>query len=109
MGPSGRAAEALRAYRSVLKATRKSFAGDTLMLRESAAEVRKKFEENRDVTSETEVQRLLEEAREASHFISTMIVQAKLNDRGGYEVKLEKVHADATLEVPSEELLKKSR
>ena len=80
----GRAAEALRAYRSVLRATRKSFAGDTLMLRESAAEARKKFEENRHVTSEAEVQRLLEEAREASQFISTMIVQAKLNERGGY-------------------------
>lgn len=105
----GRAAEALRAYRSVLRATRKSFAGDTLMLRESAAEVRKKFEENRDVTSDAEVQRLLEEAREASHFISTMIVQAKLNERGGYEVKLDTQHADATLELPSEELLKKSR
>ncbi|XP_027098784.1 mitochondrial zinc maintenance protein 1, mitochondrial [Coffea eugenioides] len=105
----GRAAEALRAYRSVLRATRKSFAGDTLMLRESAAEARKKFEENRHVTSEAEVRRLLEEAREASQFISTMIVQAKLNERGGYEVKLDKQHADATLELPSEELLKKSR
>lgn len=81
---SGRAAEALRAYRAVLRATRKSFAGDTVMLKGSAEEVRKKFEENRHVTSEEAIQRLLEEAREASHFISTMIVQAKLNDRGGY-------------------------
>lgn len=81
---SGRAAEALRAYRAVLRATRKSFAGDTVMLKGSAEEVRKKFEENRHVTSEEEIQRLLEEAREASHFISTMIVQARLNDRGGY-------------------------
>lgn len=54
------------------------------MLKESAKEIRKKFEENRHVTSNTEIQRLLEEAREASHFISTMIVQAKLNDHGGY-------------------------
>lgn len=76
--------EAVRAYRAVLRATRKTFAGDTLMLRESAAEVRKKFEENRHVTSAADLNRLLEEAREASHFISTMIVQAKLNERGGY-------------------------
>ncbi|KZV21551.1 Complex 1 family protein [Dorcoceras hygrometricum] len=76
--------EALSAYRAVLRATRRTFAGDTLMLRESAAEVRKKFEENRHVTSAADLQRLLEEAREASHFISNMIVQAKLNDRGGY-------------------------
>lgn len=106
---SARVAEALKAYRQVLRATRKSFAGDAIMLRESAAEIRKKFEENRHVSSEAEVQKLLEEAREASHFISTMIVQAKLNDRGGYEVMLGKDHAGATLEVPSEELLKKSR
>lgn len=81
---SGRAYEALRAYRSVLKATRKTFAGDTVMLRESAAEVRKKFEENRHVNSEEEIQRLLEDAREASSFISTMIVQAQRTDSGGF-------------------------
>ncbi|XP_061995505.1 mitochondrial zinc maintenance protein 1, mitochondrial-like [Rosa rugosa] len=100
--------EALNAYRSLLRATRKSFAGDTVMLKGSAAEVRQKFEENRGVTSEEEIQRLLGEAREASSFISTMIVQAKLNSRGGYEVKAEKDHAGATLEIPSEEILRKS-
>lgn len=76
--------EALMAYRAVLRATRKTFAGDTLMLEQSAAAVRKKFEENRHVTSPADLGRLMEEAREASHFISTMIVQAKLNERGGY-------------------------
>ncbi|XP_022757981.1 mitochondrial zinc maintenance protein 1, mitochondrial-like isoform X1 [Durio zibethinus] len=78
--------EVLSAYRALLRATRKSFAGDALMLNASAVEVRKKFDENRHVTSEPEIQRLLEEAREASHFISTMIVQAKLSDRGGYGI-----------------------
>uniref|UniRef100_A0A2P2JU96 Complex 1 family protein n=1 Tax=Rhizophora mucronata TaxID=61149 RepID=A0A2P2JU96_RHIMU len=99
---------ALSAYRALLRATRKSFAGDDVMLKASAAEVRKKFEENRHVTSGTEIQRLLEEARDASHFIATMIVQAKLNDRGGYEVKPGIEHAGATLEIPSEEILRKS-
>ena len=54
--------EALSAYRALLRATRKSFAGDT-------------FDANRHVTSEPEIQRLLEEAREASHFIFTIIVR----------------------------------
>lgn len=80
--------EALSAYRALLRATRKSFAGDTQMLNASALEVRKKFEENRHVTSEPEIQKLLEEAREASHFVSTMIVQAKLNERGGYGINI---------------------
>ncbi|KAM1449692.1 hypothetical protein ACFX15_007881 [Malus domestica] len=98
--------EVLSAYRAVIRATRKSFAGDTPMLKGAAAEVRKKFEENRHVTSEAEIESLLEQAREASRFISEMIVQAKLNPHGGYEVKPEKDHAGATLEVPSEELLR---
>lgn len=78
--------EAVSAYRALLRASRKSFAGDSLMLRASAAEIRKKFEENRNVTSEEEIQRHLEEAREASHFITNMVVQAKLNSRGGYGI-----------------------
>ncbi|GAB4828026.1 hypothetical protein Ancab_034913 [Ancistrocladus abbreviatus] len=101
-----RRTEVLRAYREVLRATRKSFAGDTPMLKASALEVRSKFEENRNVTSESDIQRLLDEARDASHFISTMIVQARLNDRGGYEVKPAKEHAGATLEIPSEAMMK---
>ncbi|KNA16837.1 hypothetical protein SOVF_084990 [Spinacia oleracea] len=98
--------EVLKVYREVLKATRKSFSGDTQMLQASAMEVRTKFEENKNVKSEADIQRLISEAQEASHFISTMIVQAKLNERGGYEVKASKDHAGATLEVPSEEILK---
>ncbi|CAH2063038.1 unnamed protein product [Thlaspi arvense] len=76
--------EALIAYRALLRATRKSFAGDREMLKASAFEIRKKFEENRHVVSDSDIPRLLEEAREAAQFISTMIVQAKLNERGGY-------------------------
>ncbi|XP_061347336.1 mitochondrial zinc maintenance protein 1, mitochondrial [Gastrolobium bilobum] len=101
--------EVLSAYRALLKATRKTFAGDTLMLKESAVEVRKKFEENRNVTSNTEIQKLLEEAGEASHFITNMLVQAQLNsDAGSYVVKPGKEHAGAMLELPSEETIRKS-
>lgn len=78
------------------------------MLRASAMEARTKFEENRNVSSDSEIDKLLEDAKEASSFISTMIVQARLNERGGYEIKPSKDHAGATLEVPSEEILKGS-
>ncbi|CAJ1969709.1 unnamed protein product [Sphenostylis stenocarpa] len=101
--------EVLSAYRALLKATRKTFSGDTVMLKESAVEVRKKFEENRDVSSKAEIQKLLEEAGEASDFITNMIVQAQLNsDAGSYVVKPGKEHAGATLELPSEEIIRKS-
>lgn len=80
-------AEVLSAYRALLKATRKTFSGDSLMLKESVVEVRKKFEENRNVTSDAEIHRLLQEADEASHFITNMIVQAQLNsDAGSYGI-----------------------
>nr|CAD1833293.1 unnamed protein product [Ananas comosus var. bracteatus] len=67
--------EGLAAYRALLRATRRTFAGDKLMLAESAAEIRRRFEEASPAPEE-EVRRRLEEAREAAHFISHMIVQA---------------------------------
>jgi len=77
--------QVLSAYRAVLKATRKSFVGDHHMLKGSAAEVRKQFEESRNVTSEAEIQKLLAQANEAAEFVSTMLVQAPLNnDAGSY-------------------------
>ncbi|AES61778.1 putative complex 1 LYR protein [Medicago truncatula] len=101
--------QVLSAYRAVLKATRKSFVGDHHMLKGSAAEVRKQFEESRNVTSEAEIQKLLAQANEAAEFVSTMLVQAPLNnDAGSYVVKPEKEHAGATLEIPSEEIIRKS-
>ncbi|KAG1371263.1 putative mitochondrial zinc maintenance protein 1, mitochondrial [Cocos nucifera] len=79
------------------------------MLSESAVEIRRRFEENRSVTAEAEVKRLLDEAREASHFITHMIVQAQRSPTtGGFVVKPGKEHAGATLEIPSEESLSKS-
>ncbi|XP_043708591.1 uncharacterized protein LOC122657859 [Telopea speciosissima] len=76
------------------------------MWTESSIEVRNKFEDSRNVTSEAEIKKLLDDARDASDFISTMIVQAKLNPSGGgYVIKPEKEHAGATFEIPSEEIL----
>ncbi|KAF2530947.1 hypothetical protein F2Q70_00030793 [Brassica cretica] len=80
----------LIAYRALLRATRRSFAKDAEMLKASASRP-KKFEENRHVVSD--IPRLLEEVREATQFISTMIVQEKLNNHGGYEVKASQEHA----------------
>ncbi|KAJ1696476.1 hypothetical protein LUZ63_004988 [Rhynchospora breviuscula] len=101
--------EAMAAYRALLRATRRTFAGDTLMLTESKKEIRRRFEENRGVTAEAELRELLDQAKEASHFIQHMILQAKRSPSGSFVVKPEKEHTGATLEVPSEEILSKSR
>lgn len=97
------AKEALSAYRALLRARKKSFAGDLPMLTQSAKEIRSKFEENRAVSSTSEIQKLLQDAREATDFLTNMVVQAKLTDRGNYEIRLDKEHEGATLEIPAEE------
>eukprot|EP00252_Welwitschia_mirabilis_P020226 TRINITY_DN4911_c0_g1_i1.p1 TRINITY_DN4911_c0_g1~~TRINITY_DN4911_c0_g1_i1.p1 ORF type:complete len:102 (+),score=16.07 TRINITY_DN4911_c0_g1_i1:110-415(+) len=93
----------LSAYRALLRARKKSFAGDIPMLTQSAKEIRAKFEENRSVSNPSHIQKLLQDAQEAAEFLASMIVQAKLTDRGSYEVKLGKEHEGATLEIPSED------
>ncbi|XP_047044431.1 mitochondrial zinc maintenance protein 1, mitochondrial-like [Lolium rigidum] len=100
------AAEGLAAYRAVLRAARRTFTGDQLMLTESAAEIRRRFEEHRSLAPGSEdAVRALSDAREAAHFITNMIVQAQRAPSGSFVVKPEKAHAGATLEIPSEEIL----
>ncbi|KAL7129125.1 hypothetical protein ABFS83_13G042900 [Erythranthe nasuta] len=89
------------AYRAVQRATCQTFAGDTIMLRESAAEARKKFEENRLVNSPADLSRHPKEGNEATRFISTMIVQAKLNDRGGYGMTNNKPSSPSSNPIPT--------
>jgi complex III assembly factor LYRM7 len=60
------------------------FAGGKLMLLVSKNEVRRQFEENCQVTAEVELRQLLDQAKEASHFIQHMIVQAKRFPSGSF-------------------------
>ncbi|RCV18074.1 hypothetical protein SEVIR_3G277800v4 [Setaria viridis] len=102
------AAEGLAAYRLVLRAARRTFAGDRLMLQESAVEIRRRFEDHRGLApGSDELARALEDAREAAFFIGHGIVQATRGPSGSFVVKPESAHAGATLEVPSEEILSK--
>ncbi|XP_031484892.1 mitochondrial zinc maintenance protein 1, mitochondrial [Nymphaea colorata] len=96
------------AYRALLKAAKKTFAGDEWMLQNSVKEIRSKFEENRQATGDDHIRKLIADAYEASHFVANMIVQAQLNPSGGYEVKPAKEHAGATFEIPTEESLPKA-
>ncbi|EEE63435.1 hypothetical protein OsJ_18248 [Oryza sativa Japonica Group] len=79
------AAEGLAAYRAVLRAARRTFAGDRLMLAESAVEIRRRFEEHRGLAPGSgEAARALSDAREAAHFITHMIVQAQRAPSGSF-------------------------
>ncbi|CAN6355460.1 unnamed protein product [Urochloa humidicola] len=86
------AAEGLAAYRAVLRAARRTFAGDQLMLKESAVEIRRRFEDHRGLApGSDEAARALADAREAAHFITHMIVQATRGASGSFVVKPESV------------------
>lgn len=79
------AAEGLAVYRAVLRAARRTFAGDRLMLAESAVEIRRRFEEHRGLAPGSgEAARALSDAREAAHFITHMIVQAQRAPSGSF-------------------------
>ena len=79
------AAEGLAAYRAVLRAARRTFSGDQLMLTESAVEIRRRFEDHRGLAPGSEdAVRALSEAREAADFIANMIVQAKRSPSGSF-------------------------
>ena len=79
------AAEGLAAYRAVLRAARRTFAGDKLMLQESAVEIRRRFEDHRGLApGSDEAARALADAREAAHFITHMIVQATRAPSGSF-------------------------
>jgi complex III assembly factor LYRM7 len=79
------AAEGLAAYRAVLRAARRTFTGDQLMLTESAVEIRRRFEEHRSLAPGSEdAVRALSDAREAAHFITNMIVQAQRAPSGSF-------------------------
>ena len=79
------AAEGLAAYRAVLRAARRTFSGDQLMLTESAVEIRRRFEDHRSLAPGSEdAVRALSDAREAAHFITNMIVQAQRAPSGSF-------------------------
>ncbi|KAH9536063.1 hypothetical protein CY35_17G086400 [Sphagnum magellanicum] len=100
MATAQRGAEVLSVFRTLLRTRRKCFEGDMQMLVAVAAQIRAEFEEHKSVTDEAQLEQLLGKAREAVDFMQFNIVQAKLNERGNYEVKLEPEHAGASLEEP---------
>lgn len=81
-----------------------AFRGDTVTLNASRTELRARFDESRaslssaGVQQQEQIDQALADAAEAADFLRTFVVQAKLNERGNYEMKLEPHHADAVAE-----------
>ena len=78
-----------------------AFRGDTVTLTASRKELRARFDETRrssGALGAQEIDQALADAAEAADFLRTFVVQAKLNERGNYEMKLESHHADTVAE-----------
>ncbi|XP_026421065.1 purple acid phosphatase 7-like isoform X1 [Papaver somniferum] len=74
--------QSLSACRSLLRSTMKSFKGDTLMSTKSASQVPNKFDENQNVKSDTEIQKMI--IGDAHQPSSTTISQAILRPQRDY-------------------------
>eukprot|EP00193_Tetraselmis_chui_P007977 CAMPEP_0177757210 /NCGR_PEP_ID=MMETSP0491_2-20121128/3521_1 /TAXON_ID=63592 /ORGANISM="Tetraselmis chuii, Strain PLY429" /LENGTH=76 /DNA_ID=CAMNT_0019272845 /DNA_START=438 /DNA_END=668 /DNA_ORIENTATION=+ len=72
------------------------------MTQAASKEIRTKYEESRLETDEAVVRKLLGESQEAAEFIRSFVVQAKLNERGNYEIKPDSKHGDIIMQDPSE-------
>lgn len=77
--------DVLRSYRSILKAARVAFRGDTRMLLGSKTKAREMYLQNKDVAEPAELKQCVEVAQEAAHTIMHELMQVTYNaERGRY-------------------------
>lgn len=78
----------LRGYRKLLRSSRKLFANDTEALAGASKELRAQFEKHRYVTDAVELDALVKDIDDVFEMMEVNLVQARLNERGNYEVGL---------------------
>lgn len=64
------------------------FRGDATALSTCRTEARAQFRRNASVADPKQIQKLIADANDAADFLRNSIVQAKLNEAGRYEMKL---------------------
>eukprot|EP01023_Acetabularia_acetabulum_P060643 TRINITY_DN7290_c0_g1_i12.p4 TRINITY_DN7290_c0_g1~~TRINITY_DN7290_c0_g1_i12.p4 ORF type:complete len:111 (-),score=17.38 TRINITY_DN7290_c0_g1_i12:347-679(-) len=105
--------QVLSAFRVLRRASLKAFRGDEVMLAEGAKRIREAFETYRLETDPEKVKELLQDASEATDFLRTRIVQAELNERGSYAIKIDDdtLHdkGNYVLQTPSDLLKEKEK
>lgn len=87
-------------FRSLLRARATAFRGDEMALTRAQAEIRKHFDDHAHLVGE-DARRKIEEGVEAESFIRLHVVQAKANDAGNFEMRIEPQHVDGEYEVPA--------
>ena len=93
--------EAKQLFRRLLRARQQLFSGDKKALDASAIEIRSHFDANRNVTDEEEIKKRIRDGREAQMFLTTNVLQGKMNERGNFDTQLKSADPDKeTWEVP---------
>lgn len=69
------------------------------MLPAARVEIRERFEEGRSASEPGEVAQRISDANDAAEFIRGFVVQARPNERGNLELKLEPHHANKQAEL----------
>jgi complex III assembly factor LYRM7 len=75
-------------FRALLRAVAETFRGDAQALRTCRAEARKQFRAHASERDGARIARLVEDARDAAHFLRESVVQAQLNAQGNYAMQL---------------------
>eukprot|EP00924_Labyrinthula_sp_SR-Ha-C_P002698 snap_masked-scaffold_13-processed-gene-4.27-mRNA-1 protein AED:0.11 eAED:0.11 QI:0/-1/0/1/-1/1/1/0/108 len=78
----------LSKYKQLLRASRTLFKNDQIALKASHAEIRQHFEGNKGVRDSEAIHSLLKDVDEAIDMIENNFVQARMNERGSYQVAL---------------------
>lgn len=95
--------EARRLLRRLLRARLALFHGDEKALQASAIEIRSHFDQHKDITDAEDIRKRIKEGKEAEMFLTTNVLQGKMNERGNFETKLKSADPDKeTWEVPKE-------
>ncbi|GBG31581.1 Complex III assembly factor LYRM7 [Hondaea fermentalgiana] len=80
-------AAVVQGYRRLLRARGKLFNGDSRALRESQVALRAAFEVNRHEADANRINDMIKDIGEAEDMMLHGLVQARLNERGNYEMQ----------------------
>ena len=78
----------LGAFRTLLRAAKETFQSDAIAIKRCRDEARRHFFLNSQETDSEKIKALVAEAFDAATFLKESVVQAKLNSKGVYEMKV---------------------
>ncbi len=85
-------AQVLGAYKSLSRASRQLFAGDSYAIQQSKQQLRQQIFANKNETNVEKINNGINDMKDVEALIRHNFVQARLNERGNYAVNLSAQH-----------------